>query len=274
MPKQEQTVGLFVTCLVDLFRPNIAFAVVKLLETTGWTTVVPRAQTCCGQPAFNSGDRRDARRIARRVIRAFEDFDYVVVPSGSCAAMIKLHYPELLKDDRRWAGRAEDLAARTYEYVTFLDEVVGVRQLATRYDGVCTYHDSCSSLRELRIKETPRSLLGRMGGVELRELSQAETCCGFGGTFCVKYPEISNHMVCDKVADIASTGADTLVAADLGCLLNIAGKLRREGNALKVFHIAEVLAGMAKDHGIGGEPAAKGAYKAPPKLKPIGNVKR
>jgi L-lactate dehydrogenase complex protein LldE len=274
MPKQEQTVGLFVTCLVDLFRPNIAFAVVKLLETTGWTAVVPRAQTCCGQPAYNSGDRRDARRIARRVIKTFQDFDYVVAPSGSCAAMIKLHYHELLKDDRRWAERAEDLAARTYEYVTFLDEVVGVRQLATRYDGVCTYHDSCSSLRELHIKETPRSLLGRMGGVKLTELQDAETCCGFGGTFCVKYPEISNHMVGDKVADIAATGADTLIAADLGCLLNIAGKLRREGKMLKVFHIAEVLAGMAKDHGIGGEPEAKGTPKELPKLARIGNVKR
>ncbi|MDH3235514.1 MAG: (Fe-S)-binding protein [Alphaproteobacteria bacterium] len=274
MPKQEQTVGLFVTCLVDLFRPNIAFSVVKLLETTGWTTVVPRSQTCCGQPAYNSGDRRDARRIARRVIRAFEDFDYVVVPSGSCAAMIKLHYPELFKGDRRWAPRAEDLAGRTYEYVTFLDEVVGVRQLATRYDGTCAYHDSCSSLRELGIKETPRSLLGRMGGVKLKDLDTAEVCCGFGGAFCVKYPEISNHMVADKAADIAASGADTLIAADLGCLLNIAGKLRRDGNQTRVFHIAEVLAGMAQGHGIGGEPEAKGAPKELPKLARIGNVKR
>jgi len=274
MPKQEQTVGLFVTCLVDLFRPNIAFAVVKLLETTGWTAVVPRAQTCCGQPAYNAGDRRDARRIARRVIRAFEDFDYVVAPSGSCAAMIKLHYPELFKGDRRWAERAEDLAARTYEYVTFLDEVVGVRQLATRYDGTCAYHDSCSSLRELRIKETPRSLLGRMGGVKLKELDQAEVCCGFGGAFCVKYPEIADHMVADKVADIAASGADTLIAADLGCLLNIAGKLRRDGKEIRVFHIAEVLAGMAQGHGIGGGPEPKGAPKELPKLAPIGNVKR
>ena len=188
--------------------------------------------------------------------------------------MIKLHYPELLKDDRRWAERAEDLAARTYEYLTFLDEVVGVRQLATRYDGVCTYHDSCSSLRELRIKETPRGLLARMGGVELKELQDAETCCGFGGTFCVKYPEISNQMVSEKADDIVASGADTLIAADLGCLLNIAGKLRREGKMLKVFHIAEVLAGMANDHGIGGEPEAKGAPKELPKLARIGNVKR
>jgi L-lactate dehydrogenase complex protein LldE len=274
MPKQEQTVGLFVTCLVDLFRPNIAFAVAKLLETTGWTTVVPRAQTCCGQPAYNSGDRRGARRIAKRVIRAFQNFEHVVVPSGSCTAMIQIHYPELFKGDRRWQARAEDLAARTYEYVTFLDEVVGVRQLATRYDGVCTYHDSCSSLRELRIKERPRALLGRMGGLKLKELKQAETCCGFGGAFCVKYPGISNHMVADKVADIAASGADTLISADLGCLLNIAGKLRRDGKKTRVFHIAEVLAGMTDGHGIGGEPESQQAPKDAPPLAPIGAARR
>jgi len=273
MSQQEHTVGLFVTCLVDLFRPNVAFAAVKLLETTGWDTIVPRSQTCCGQPAFNSGDRRGTRRIAKRVIRAFRKFDHVVVPSGSCAAMIRIHYPELFKKDRRWRERAEDLAARTFEYVTFLDEVVGVRQLATRYEGVCTYHDSCSSLRELRIKETPRTLLSRMGGVTLKELKEAETCCGFGGAFCVKYPEISDQMVRDKVADVKASGADTLVSADLGCLLNIAGKLRREGDETRIFHIAEVLAGMAEGSGIGGEPDQEEPAAPLPKLARFGALK-
>ena len=255
MSQQKLNVGLFVTCLVDLFRPIVGFAAVRLMETMGCTVAVPRGQTCCGQPAYNSGDRRDARRIARNVIRTFRNYDYMVVPSGSCAAMIKLHYPALFEDEPKLDEAARDLAERTYELVTFLDEVVGVRQLATRYAGVCTYHDACAGLRELGVREAPRTLLGRMGGLSLRELAHPEICCGFGGTFCVKYPEISNQMVGDKVADIAASGADTVVAGDLGCLLNIAGKLRRSGHSIRAFHVAEVLAGMAQGPGIGGAPA-------------------
>jgi L-lactate dehydrogenase complex protein LldE len=245
-------IGLFVTCLVDFFRPNVGFAVVKTLEAAGCKVAVPGAQTCCGQPAYNSGDRADARRIAAQVIEAFTGFDYIVVPSGSCGGMIKLHYPELFADDPAMAEAARDLAARTHEYVAFVSEVLGEPPAATRYDGVCTYHDSCSSLRELKVKAAPRALLGRIDGVELRELATPEVCCGFGGTFCVKYPDISDRMVTDKTADIVATGADTLVAGDMGCLLNIAGKLRRQGHDLRVFHIAELLAGMADGGGLGG----------------------
>ena len=267
MPERSLNVAFFVTCLVDLFRPNVGFAAIKVMESVGAKVVVPRGQTCCGQPPYNSGDRKDAKRVARHIIKTFEGYEYVVVPSGSCAGMITKHYPELFADEPKWATRAENLAERTFEYLTFLVDVLGVFQFATRYDGVCTYHDSCSSLREMRVKDTPRDLLNRIGGVELRELENAETCCGFGGTFCVKYPEISNQMVNDKVSDIVSTGADTVVSADMGCLMNIAGKLRRDGHSQKVFHIAEILAGMADGHGMGGPPLPDGTAATTPKSK-------
>ncbi|HYH17447.1 MAG TPA: (Fe-S)-binding protein [Azospirillum sp.] len=240
-------VGLFVTCLVDLFRPTVGFSAVKLLEDAGCTVAVPSGQTCCGQPAFNSGDRADAAALARQTIAAFEGFDHVVVPSGSCAGMIRVHYPELLADDPAWAHRAQHLAARTHELVSFLVDVLGVTDVAARYPGAVTYHDSCSGLRELGVKAQPRALLASVDGLELRELPGAEVCCGFGGTFCVKYPEISNRMVEDKAADIAATGAGTVLAGDLGCLLNIAGKLARQGSPVKVRHVAEVLSGLAAD---------------------------
>ncbi|HEY0836301.1 MAG TPA: (Fe-S)-binding protein [Azospirillum sp.] len=247
-------VGLFVTCLVDLFRPTVGFSAVKLLEDAGCTVDVPRGQTCCGQPAFNSGDRADAAALARQVIAAFEGFDHVVVPSGSCAGMIRVHYPELLADDPAWAHRARHLAARTHELVSFLVDVLGVTDVGARYADTVTYHDSCSGLRELGIKEQPRALLASVQGLELRALPGAEVCCGFGGTFCVKYPDISNRMVEDKAADIAATGAGTVLAGDLGCLLNIAGKLSRQGSPVKVRHVAEVLSGLAADTPAIGEP--------------------
>lgn len=240
-------VGLFVTCLVDLFRPSVGFAAVKLLEDAGCTVDVPAAQTCCGQPAYNSGDRATAASLARQVIAAFEGFDHVVVPSGSCAGQIHRHYPELLADDPAWAPRALRLAARTHELVSFLTDVLKVEGVDARYDGTVTYHDSCSGLRELGIKEQPRRLLASVAGVSLTELPGAEICCGFGGTFCVKYPDISNQMVSAKTADIRATGADTLLAGDLGCLLNMAGKLSREGSAVRVRHVAEVLAGVTEE---------------------------
>ena len=237
-------VGLFVTCLVDLFRPTVGFAAVKLLEAAGCTVEVPASQTCCGQPAYNSGDRADTKDIARAVIRAFEDFDYVVAPSGSCAGMIKEHYGELFADEPEWAQRAAHLKHRTYELVSFLVDVLGIDAVDTEYAGTITYHDSCSGLRELGVKQQPRRLLRSVEGLHLAELPGAEVCCGFGGTFCIKYPEISNKMVSEKTADIVRTGADTLLAGDMGCLLNMAGKLKREGSTVKVRHIAEVLAGM------------------------------
>jgi L-lactate dehydrogenase complex protein LldE len=236
-------VGLFVTCLVDLFRPTVGFAAVKLLEAAGCTVEVPDSQTCCGQPAYNSGDRADTRDIARAVIRAFEDFDYVVAPSGSCAGMIKEHYGELFADEPEWAQRAAHLKHRTYELVSFLVDVLGIDAVDAEYAGTITYHDSCSGLRELGVKQQPRKLLRSIEGLHLAELPGAEVCCGFGGTFCIKYPEISNKMVGEKTADIVRTGADTLLAGDMGCLLNMAGKPKREGSTVKVRHVAEVLAG-------------------------------
>jgi L-lactate dehydrogenase complex protein LldE len=244
MPASPIRVGLFVTCLVDLFRPSVGFAAVKLLEAAGCAVEVPPAQTCCGQPAYNSGDKADTKTIARQVLDAFDGFDYVVAPSGSCGGMIKRHYPELFADEPALYQRAQHLAARTYELVSFLADVLKLERVAARYDGVATYHDSCSGLRELGVKEQPRRLLGSVVGLRLKELPGAEICCGFGGTFCIKYPEISERMAADKAADIAATGADTLLAGDLGCLLNMAGKLTRLGKDVRVRHVAEVLAGM------------------------------
>jgi L-lactate dehydrogenase complex protein LldE len=244
-------VGLFVTCLVDLFRPTVGFAAAKLLEEAGCVVAVPRAQTCCGQPAYNSGDRGDTRAIAVQVIAAFEPFDYVVAPSGSCAGMIREHYPALFDDDPTMQARARALAARTYELVSFLTDVRGMSRVAARFDGTVTYHDSCSGLRELGVKQQPRKLLATVEGLRLKELPGAEICCGFGGTFCVKYPEISDKIVSEKTADIAATGAGTLLAGDLGCLLNMAGKLTREGRPVAVRHVAEVLAGMTDTAPIG-----------------------
>jgi len=254
MSERPVRVGLFVTCLVDLFRPTVGFAAVKLLEEAGCTVEVPRAQTCCGQPAYNSGDRADSRVIAAQVIAAFEPYDYVVAPSGSCAGMIREHYPALFTDDPALQKRAQALAPRTFELVSFLTDVRGVSRVAARYDGTITYHDSCSGLRELGVKQQPRKLLATVEGLRLAELPGAEICCGFGGTFCVKYPEISDKIVGEKTADIAATGADTLLAGDLGCLLNMAGKLKRGGRLIAVRHVAEVLANMTDTAPIG-DPA-------------------
>ncbi|MFQ6024285.1 MAG: (Fe-S)-binding protein [Acidiferrobacterales bacterium] len=244
-------VGLFVTCLVDLFRPNIGFATVKLLEEAGCTVEVPKLQTCCGQPAYNSGDLKDAREIAKQVISAFQDFDYVVVPSGSCAGMLKLHYPKLFDTDARWQQKAHVLADRCHEIVSFLSDVLGVEKIDVGFERTVTYHDSCSGLRELGIRHQPRKLLGQVVGLTLSEMRDADVCCGFGGTFCVKYPDISGRMVAEKMANIDASGAKTLLGGDLGCLLNIAGGLKRNGSSIKVYHVAEVLAGMTDVRAIG-----------------------
>ena len=250
-PNRPRRIALFVTCLVDLFRPSIGFAAVKLLEDAGCSVDVPPLQVCCGQPAYNTGDRATTRAIATQVIDAFEGYDAVVAPSGSCGGMLSHHYPGLFDDDPEMKRRAEHLAGRSYELMSFLVDVLGVKKVAARYDGAVTYHDSCSGLRELGVKEQPRGLLGSVQGLKLREMKTPEVCCGFGGTFCVKYPEISNAMVGEKSADIASTGADTLLAGDLGCLMNMAGKLQREGSTIRVRHVAEVLAGMGDQPAIG-----------------------
>ena len=212
---------------------------------------MPRVQTCCGQPAYNSGDRSDAAAIARQVIAAFAPFDYVVAPSGSCAGMIKEHYPRLLAGDREWGPRAEALAAKTFELLSFLVDVRGMTTVDAAFDGTVTYHDSCSGLRELGVREQPRRLLGSVAGLSLNELRDAHVCCGFGGTFCIKYPDISNAIVEEKTAAIAASGAGTLLAGDLGCLMNMAGKLQRQGVPIHTRHVAEVLAGMTDTPPIG-----------------------
>lgn len=251
MAEKRVRVALFVTCLVDLFRPTVGFAAIKLLEEAGCIVEVPRAQTCCGQPAYNSGDRTDAKAIALQVIDAFTGYDYVVAPSGSCAGMIRQHYPEMFADDPTALPRAEELAARTWELVSFLVDVRGMRRVAADWPRITTYHDACSGLRELGVRDQPRRLLASVNGLELRELPDAEVCCGFGGTFCVKYPDISDKMVSDKADDIAATGAEAVLAGDLGCLLNIAGKLSRQGRSVEARHVAEVLAGMTGTPPIG-----------------------
>jgi L-lactate dehydrogenase complex protein LldE len=237
-------VALFVTCLVDLFRPTVGFAAVKLLEDAGCTVDVPRRQTCCGQPAYNSGDRVDAKLIALQVIDAFAGYDYVIAPSGSCAGMLRMHYPELFADDPENLARARELAQRSWELVSFLVEVCGIQTVTAHWCRRVTYHDACSGLRELGVKLQPRRLLASVSGLSLDESPGAELCCGFGGTFCIKYPEISDKMVTDKAADIAATGAAAVLAGDLGCLLNIAGKLYRQGQQVEARHVAEVLADM------------------------------
>jgi len=244
-------VGLFVTCLADLVRPKVAFAAVRLLEQAGCTVTVPRAQTCCGQPALNSGDQASTERIAQGVIRAFADFDYVVAPSGSCTGTLRHKYPELFRQDLKWAARARALADKTFELTRFLVEVMKIEQVNASYAGTCTYHDSCAGLREMNVHEQPRRLLQGVTGLTLTEMVDANVCCGFGGLFSVKYPDISVRMVSDKCANVASSGADTLLGGDLGCLLNIAGRLRREDSPVKVLHVAEVLAGMADGPAIG-----------------------
>jgi L-lactate dehydrogenase complex protein LldE len=254
-------VALFVTCLVDLFRPSVGFAAVKLLEEAGCSVEIPPLQVCCGQPAYNIGDRATARTIAAQVIDAFEGYEAIVAPSGSCGGMLAHHYPGLFDDDSAMKARAGSFAGRCFELMSFLVDVLGIEKVAARYDGTVTYHDSCSGLRELGVKDQPRRLLHSVDGLSLREMKTPEVCCGFGGTFCVKYPEISNAMVGEKSADIALSGADTLLAGDLGCLMNMAGKLQREGSSVRVRHVAEVLADMGNLAAIGepagGEPQAK-----------------
>jgi len=251
IPNQSPRVGLFITCLVDLFRPNVGFATIKLLENAGCQVEVPLSQTCCGQPAYNNGDLVNSREIAKQVITHFEDFDYIVIPSGSCAGMFKHHYPQLFSDEPEWQAKAEVFATRCYELVSFLTDVCDVTAVNASFEQTVTYHDSCSGLRELGIKAQPRQLLNSIPGIKLVEMKETEVCCGFGGTFCVKYPDISTKMVSDKVAHIEETKAEVLLAGDMGCLLNIAGRLTRLNSPVKVYHIAEVLADMTEGPAIG-----------------------
>jgi L-lactate dehydrogenase complex protein LldE len=239
-------VGLFITCLVDVMRPEIAEATVRLLESAGCTVEVPMAQTCCGQPGYNSGDTASARDLARKFLVEFERFEHVVLPSGSCGGMIRHHYPVLFADDPDLRVRIEALASRTWELTSFLHDVVGMKSLPGRFEGEVTYHDSCSGLRELGVQAQPRALLALQPGVKLVEMKDARACCGFGGTFAVKYGDISTAIVDEKIERIHASGAPCVVLGDLGCMLNIEGRLRRTGDTTtRVLHVAQVLAGDA-----------------------------
>jgi L-lactate dehydrogenase complex protein LldE len=232
---------------VDLVRPRIGFAALELLERAGCEVVVPATQTCCGQPGYNSGDRASALALARKVLAEFERCDYVVAPSGSCAGMIRTHYPDLFRDSPEELARVQALCAKTYELTDFLVNVARVESVAARFEGAVTYHDSCAGLRELGVKNQPRALLAKVSGLEVKEMARPEQCCGFGGPFAVKFGEISADIAERKCADIEATGADAVVLGDLGCMLNIEGRLRRRGDKTRVLHVAEVLAGMTDE---------------------------
>ena len=239
--------ALYVTCLVDLMRPAIGFASLRLLENAGCEVVVPAAQTCCGQPAWSAGNRDLARDLAKKAIAELEGYDYVVIPSGSCTDQIRNVYPQLLADDPAGAARAQAVAGRSYELSCFLNQVLAPGAVPGEFAGSVTYHDSCKGLRGLGIKAQPRALLAKVRGLSLAEMQDCEECCGFGGAFAVRFGDVSTAIVDRKCEAIAAAGADAVVGGDLGCLLNIEGRLRRRGDSrTQVLHLAEVLAGPAR----------------------------
>ena len=236
---------LFVTCIIDQLYPQVGVSVVRVLRKIGVDVGFPPGQTCCGQPLYNSGYTSQARQLARRVLEEFSGSDYVVVPSGSCAAMMSKFYLDLFQDEPESLRRAQELSSKVYEFSQFLTDVMGVQDVGARYEGAVTYHPSCHLLREMEVRTSPARLLNNVSGLRLEELPQAEVCCGFGGTFSVKYPHISEGMVADKTANVLSTGADTLVSCDMSCLMNIEGALSRQGSAVQVRHLAQVLDGTS-----------------------------
>lgn len=239
-------VGLFITCLVDLMRPEIAVSTVKLLESAGCTVDVPLQQTCCGQPGFNSGDTDAGRRLALDFLAQFEGFSHVVVPSGSCGGMIRVHYPQLFHDEPDLRNRMQALCDRTWELTSFLHDVLKIERLPGEFEGSVTYHDSCSGLRELGVQAQPRALMALNPKIQLDEMSNPRACCGFGGTFAVKYGDVSAAIADTKLDDASATGARCLVMGDLGCMLHLEGRMRRRGDdTTRVLHIAQVLAGDA-----------------------------
>jgi L-lactate dehydrogenase complex protein LldE len=235
-------VSLFVTCIVDQLFPNVGIAVADVLERLGYKVEFPEAQTCCGQPAFNSGYREDARRVARHFLNVFGKAEYIVVPSGSCTSMVSHHFADIFQNDPEMLEAAHTMEPRVFEFSRFLLEVARIEDVGARFDGVVTYHDSCHALRELGIKDGPRRLLSNVKGLTLREMDIAEECCGFGGTFSVKFPEVSGGMVRTKIDSIARTGAEAIVSIDSSCLMQIQGALSRSGMPIRTLHLAEVLA--------------------------------
>lgn len=237
-------ITLFIQCIVDGMYPEAGEAMVSLLQRLGFTLDYPEDQTCCGQPAFNSGYRNEAREAAKHFIRVFEGDETIVCPSGSCVAMVRHHYPELFRDDPGWLARARAVGEKVFELTEFIVDILGREDVGAVYNGKVTYHDSCHLLRTLGIKEQPRALLRKIKGIEFIEMKNSDHCCGFGGAFSTKYPEISTAMVEEKVQNILDSGADTVVGCDMGCLMNIQGYLNRNNLPVKVMHIAQILTGQ------------------------------
>jgi L-lactate dehydrogenase complex protein LldE len=235
-------VSLLVTCIIDQVCPEAGLAAADVLERLGYAVDFPEDQTCCGQPAFNTGYRREAKEVACRCLKAIQDAEYVVVPSGSCASMIVNHFEEMFGNDPKLLEETMQLKPRIWEFSKFLLEVARVADVGARYDGVVTFHDSCHGLRELGIKEGPRVLLSQVEGLTLQEMDASEECCGFGGTFSVKFPAVSGAMVRTKIESIMRTGAGTVVGVDASCLLHIRGALSRAGLPVKTMHLAQILA--------------------------------
>lgn len=242
----DKTVSLFIQCLVDTMFPQVGEAMVTVFDRLAVPLAFPEGQTCCGQPAWNSGYRREAAAAARHFLKTFEGAEAIVCPSGSCVHMVRHHYPELFEDDPAMAAKARAVAARTFEFTQYLVDVLGVTDPNASFSGTVTYHDSCHLSRGLGIAAQPRTLLGNVRGLQLIEMRDSDACCGFGGTFSVNYPEISTAMVDEKIENILATGADAVVGCDISCLMNIAGRLSRRGETTKVLHIAEVLAGSGR----------------------------
>lgn len=236
-------VSLFITCLADNLYPEVGQSVMNVLERIGVKHIdFPSQQTCCGQPAYNSGYQKEAREVAVKFLNDFKNSDYIVCPSGSCTSMIKVFYESLFRGDSRYAGLYESIRNRTYEFTDFLINVLGKSNVGAVYEGRVTYHDSCHALRELGIGSQPRELLRNVKELELIEMDMHDTCCGFGGTFSVKYPDVSTAMLKEKVDCIIQSGADTVVSTDMGCLMNIGGYIKKNNIRVKVHHISEILA--------------------------------
>ena len=250
-------VYLFVTCLVDTFFPGVGEGMVKVLDRLGADVEFPREQTCCGQPAFNSGYREDARAVAERFLTIFgnaleesrDEETYIVCPSGSCTTMLKVYYKELYSNNLIQLNKLEFIANRTYEFSEFLINVMKKTDVGASYQGIVTYHDSCHLLRELGVKDEPRRLIEAVRGIEFREMDMHDACCGFGGTFSIKFPRVSVSMLDEKIECILGSGADTVVSSDMGCLMNIGGALSRRKLPVRVMHIAELLAHTGSERG-------------------------
>jgi len=241
----NKKVTLFIQCIIDGIFPEVGFAVVRIFEKLGIDVECPAKQTCCGQPAFNSGYRKEAKRAAEHFISVFSDAEAIVCPSGSCVNMVRNHYPELFRDDEKLLESAKDIGSRTFELTEYLVDVLGVEDLGSRYDGRITYHDSCHLLRGIGVKEQPRKLIRKIRGAEFVEMNDSDKCCGFGGAFSVKYPEISTAILEDKVKNIIDSNAEVVTGCDMGCLMNIQGMLIRKGLPVKTLHIAQLLAGQS-----------------------------